>query len=1110
MKPLHLHLQAFGPYSQIVDIDFSKLNSGGLLLIHGQTGSGKTSILDGICYALFGSASGDDRDGEGMRCDLAQADTATEARLYFQVGESMYKVERRPRQQLLKKRGQGLTTFEAIAKLYRYEFDHRKVSDLSFHDFIGEDHWQIQATGVSKVNDIIRELVGMDAKQFRQIVVLPQGLFRRFLSAGSTDRERILENLFKTQHYRTFVEKLAAKADQLEKEIREKQLIYDNQLSSFGALDLEQLKVQKDEIQRHLDESTQKIPHLESQLRQLRAHLETVNNIVQALLDRQQAIHVQTKLNLLRPEIDLKKVEIENSLKSQPIKENHDRMVELSHQSRILEEKVNREISNSQILDEEFKNLSALIQPFIDNANFVQEWQSELQVLREHHKKADQLQRTKKRFDEQTHTFRETEALLSLAEQEFNNDRVKLTNLKIEIQNEDVQPEIFAKVKSDHDTALSLSEQIESTLLLGQEHIEQQRLFKFKQTSLFNLENQMATTLLHHHKIKAQYHHSQAAWLAKNLKLNEPCMVCGSLSHPSPAQLECDSITSDDIENSNREVSEIEKQVSFEKATLSELEKQIHASFLRMSGQFVKAREQIKKLIDQSQGIQVEGSDGTLRFCVFTDESTLLEQGSILLSTCNKIKLDLFDKINRFEKRMAKKSELTMQISNLESRILTTETKRAQLSREFETIRSERQSLQAVIRQLEDLLPESYRDLDQIVQIGQKLRHRLDEHTRQLSSLKEKLDINRKSFAESNSKSKALCEEKKDREKTIDQLHHKMAEITRQQGFATLESALAANLSAQEFSRINEIVKSFELDMAVNQAKLTDVATRLTQLESATDRQILLQLTAEMKSLAPTAVLPAQAVPIQNTDEVVSLPSLLQIKNQLEATEVERTKLIESSSELRERLDRLNRAISKAEGDHQVLDGLRSRFRHLGRLAKVAQGQAPHNLTGVNFQRYLLSSQLDEVLDQASRRLFEMSRGQYRLKRKLDRNDRRMQSGLDLEVEDSFSGTSRPTAYLSGGEGFLASLALALGLADVVQSHLGGIHLDTIFIDEGFGTLDPEALELAMKTLSELQAGGRIVGIVSHVPELREQIPNRLFVRKSPLGSKVEWDTQIG
>ncbi|MHC4830384.1 MAG: SbcC/MukB-like Walker B domain-containing protein [Planctomycetota bacterium] len=172
----------------------------------------------------------------------------------------------------------------------------------------------------------------------------------------------------------------------------------------------------------------------------------------------------------------------------------------------------------------------------------------------------------------------------------------------------------------------------------------------------------------------------------------------------------------------------------------------------------------------------------------------------------------------------------------------------------------------------------------------------------------------------------------------------------------------------------------------------------------------------------------------------------------------------------------------------------------LSRLAAVAGGR---NGAGITFQRYVLASLLDRVLVVASQRLATMTRGRYRLERRdQDRADLRAAGGLDLYVSDGFTGVSRPAATLSGGEGFLAALALALGLADVVQSDAGGVRLGTLFVDEGFGSLDPEALEAALSVLRELEHRGRRVGVISHVAELERRIPTRLEVTASPTGSK--------
>jgi DNA repair protein SbcC/Rad50 len=170
----------------------------------------------------------------------------------------------------------------------------------------------------------------------------------------------------------------------------------------------------------------------------------------------------------------------------------------------------------------------------------------------------------------------------------------------------------------------------------------------------------------------------------------------------------------------------------------------------------------------------------------------------------------------------------------------------------------------------------------------------------------------------------------------------------------------------------------------------------------------------------------------------------------------------------------------------------------MGRVADVANGS---NRDGITFQRFVLAALLDDVLGAASGRLHIMSSGRFHLQRVRERSDRRTAAGLDLEVHDHYTGTARPVSTLSGGESFLASLSLALGLADVVQTYSGGIQLDAVFVDEGFGSLDPEALDLALQALVDLQGEGRLVGIISHVPALQEIIDARLEVTRHRSGS---------
>ena len=196
--------------------------------------------------------------------------------------------------------------------------------------------------------------------------------------------------------------------------------------------------------------------------------------------------------------------------------------------------------------------------------------------------------------------------------------------------------------------------------------------------------------------------------------------------------------------------------------------------------------------------------------------------------------------------------------------------------------------------------------------------------------------------------------------------------------------------------------------------------------------------------------------------------------------------------------------LASLETLEQVMGEAREEVTFLSRLNDLANG-GEQGFKNVTFERYVLGAILDEVVYAANLRLQTMSRNRYSLERSDYTGGGRGKQGLDLAVMDAFTGQSRPANTLSGGETFLASMALALGLADVIQSYAGGIHMDTMFIDEGFGTLDPDTLELAMETLVKLQSSGRLIGMISHVPELKTRIPAHLEVTRGDDGSTAKF-----
>ncbi|WP_207578321.1 AAA family ATPase [Listeria seeligeri] len=232
-----------------------------------------------------------------------------------------------------------------------------------------------------------------------------------------------------------------------------------------------------------------------------------------------------------------------------------------------------------------------------------------------------------------------------------------------------------------------------------------------------------------------------------------------------------------------------------------------------------------------------------------------------------------------------------------------------------------------------------------------------------------------------------------------------------------------------------------------------------------------------------------------NIDQLESImKEKQQILAQLEEKTMRQRELVSKRKELIENYQKSIQAVEQAEVN----------YADIGLLSDAARGK---NARRITFERYILAMFLDTIINRANHRLSKMTSGRFELHRKIEKAKGNVQSGLELEVFDEYTGLTRHVKTLSGGESFKTSLALALSLAEVVQEMAGGISLETMFIDEGFGTLDPESLEVAVECLLETQENGRLVGIISHVPELKERISARLEVTATNHGSTTKFIT---
>jgi len=1031
MRPLHLRLQAFGPYAQTAEVDFRGLTGGGLFLIHGQTGAGKTSILDGLCFALFGTSSGADRSGENLRSDLADPQLATEVSLDFALGDEIYRVTRRPRQQLKKQRGDGFTTSQPKGELCKLEGPAESPQS-----------WKPIAAGDKKTDERIVDLLGMDENQFRQVVVLPQGQFRKFLSASSDAREALLETLFRTGKYRRLSELLAARSQASAAAVNEKRQALQAQLASADVPSPEALAERLQALEAELAGIDGTVSELEKKTASANERLSQARTLERARLDLKQTEETAARLAGQKPEIDAFNSRLAQDRRSRPVLVIDAAVAGVSRDIEQLQSGAGKEKAKQAQFEREAAETSDALATLQKRLAEIEAMKAEKQRLSEIWAAAKRLQ-----TEQVAHTERERayEAALKRTQTlEAQLFELRDTRTRLQAQTSGAQeraanaPALLAERQQKRAELEQVEDEIKAvddwragTETLRQQHREAHHTNESKRSRLVHLQ--------------IGFHLSQAARLAQELKPGSPCPVCGSQQHPRPAGGPAHShpgepaVTQDAIEAAELAVRRAGEQ-------LARLQAQLEAS----EAELKRATERLSKRAPAG-------------------DAPLLERAAESRSA-------LIRRLEELRPAIADAEAAEKERGQLESRRRTLEDELSRLENEWQAANVAREDHRALLEAgratLQELLgtvPEELRDLARITERGQKLKAEIDAFAASSERLTAALEEKKNRVAAAASALATLERQRAEKTNQLEQLQAEREDSLRASGFRSLEECRAAALSTMEAERLESAVRAYLDQAAINESRQKELKA---QLEAS----------------------PEWALDVVARErEFKELDQSYREKRDALAALKEKRRAFE---EARGRVTALAAEVKKLEAAHGTL----------GRIAAIANGQPPFNLARVNFSRFVLASRLDDVLALASRRLFIMSRGQFTLRRATTQEDKRRSAGLDLEVEDAYSGSARATSTLSGGEGFMASLCLALGLADVVQCELGGVKLEAVFVDEGFGTLDPEALDLAMQALNELQAGGRMVGVISHVPELKEQIAKRLFVRKSPKGSQISWE----
>ncbi|WNJ97324.1 SMC family ATPase [Vibrio ruber] len=1009
MTPLQLTMQAFGPFAKTEQIDFTRLGRHPLFLINGPTGSGKTSILDAICFALYGETTGNERQGTQMRSDLASADTPTEVTLTFALHDQVYRITRSPEQPVPKSRGEGTTIRKHSAALYN-------ITD-------GE---KLITAKTAQVKTEVTTLIGLNETQFRQVMVLPQGQFRELLLASSKDREAIFGQLFQTDIYKKIEFALKDKASDISQAKNE----FDNQirgaLQVAGVSSEQALNEQQTELGQQLEAARHQEQNALSALNQIKSEIQKAQALNQ---DFDRFNHAQSALSThleQSPHITARQQQLETARNAAKIQlphinwSNAVKQVDEFQQKIITQEKAHRTAQTEQhnkqtALDaatEQAKQIPELTKT-VYQLESLKTKLAEKQALED--KIAENITQKQNLEKTQTQYLAHKEKLRHEAEQArqaFEKAQAELAE----------KPVIEAEIARMQRLATDLT-QLESLRKQYQQAVEQtpQKTAAIQQAKQsFEAAQQQAD------RLEMQWHSAQAAILAQKLQLGEACPVCGSCEHPSPAVLTDTEVTKAQIRQARAEQQQAWQHYHQLCAQLEQHQTLISQTEQRLNELTTQLGEQASiQPVQLQQDLQVKHQ--RLQYL-----STLnLEQMTQAVTTLNQ----------RCEDGETKLAELHQQIITNDSRLSTNQEQLRQLS---ESIDPKRDSVTKVNQEITT----TQQQIDTLNQALTTAQTELQQATLACSNLNSQLITNQELLQQAQTRLTA-------------------AE-------AEWRQALAASHFRDEQHYLASLCTEQEIQQW--QQELDEFKQTQTRLE-----QTLADLTAALKDA-------------QRPD----LEALNITLTQAQQTYTNARQQLDTIYSTFERLEKVRHDIAQL---HEQNARLEKEYQVYGTLYDVASGKTGSR---ISLHRFVLGVLLDDVLIQASQRLSLMSKGRYTLVRKTEGFKGIAGRGLDLVVEDGYTGKTRDVATLSGGESFMAALALALGLSDVVQSYSGGIRLETLFIDEGFGSLDPESLDLAIQTLVDLQQTGRMIGIISHVADLKEQMALRIDVVPSLTGSTVK------
>lgn len=1019
MKPIQLTMTAFGPYKGTETIDFRKLEEHRLFVVSGATGAGKTTIFDGICFALYGQASGEDRtEFRSMRSDFADDAVQTAVELIFEIHGRTFRIMR---QIPYTKSGNKSETTA------RSEF---------FELVDGGEVPFVDRQIVSEINRKVEEIVGFTQAQFSQIVMLPQGEFRKFLTSDTENKETIMRKIFKTEDYREIVNRLKTKKDEANQQLMDEKRKMDgfiqqitNIIPPRESLIFEVLSQEYANASQVMDGLEQEIGHYSmKRTEDERKYTAAYQQHAEML----EAYHVAKKCNEQFEQLEQRKIALEKLKEEIPSVHVKEKRIADAERASIIHEIE----SQFRMLAEEAKSKGNDLQKAIAAvqvaAKLLEEKQQEYK--QEEGKEQDRGAVTERLIRLRDHLPAVTD--LAAKEAKVRNLKMKIGKMENEFTTTSEKAEAEKRKVAELNVHIEKCEQSIAPFDKLLEELNTIRMHYKVVRDFENLKKEYAVWIEKKEaasakfiQTKNEFENMQNAWLndqaahlAQTLRDGEPCPVCGSDHHPAKI-----------ARHEDKTVSRAE--LDMKRSYLTEIESAFRSVEVKCESLLAQITAKEQEMLDLSINEGLEA--------LFTKGQKTAEKVEQLKNVRNEL-VTLKDQQKRAEKETV---EWTARKSEIEQALFEQKTFYAQesalLEREISSIPEGLRDLTRLQAEIKDTETRK-RQMDEA---WQRVRKNLEAAKEQLATSVNSEHHLKKSVDE--------CVGKRDQ--AADRFH-KALEASE---FSTEEEYRQAKMAEGDRLLLKEYVMQFKQRLHVLNEVIDELEAGLVGKEK-TDLDGLLETIQSLKSAYEKAF-----------------------------TEWNR------SIECEKALIRLKAGIEKTAKD---VDDLERQAGKITGLFDVIRGQNDHKLS---FERFIQIDYLERIIQSANERLRNLSNGQYELIRSDRQEVRGRQSGLGLDVYDAYTGQNRDVKTLSGGEKFNASLSLALGMADVIQSYQGAVSIETMFIDEGFGTLDEEALQKAVDTLIDLQKSGRMIGVISHVEELKTAFPAILEVQKSREGHSV-------